>query len=110
MIVTITNTSGATINDLQTLTGGVGVSALNAVGGQRNNPLPYPFGHIGALANAATSVLPMHPADWRRKRVPSMAMQPSTQWNQMVQANTVTIAVAAEPGRTDSEELYMNAV
>jgi hypothetical protein len=56
MLVTVTNTSGGTINNL--ITGGSGVSS-DAVGGSKNTPLPYPFGHIGSLANGANKQLPM---------------------------------------------------
>lgn len=110
MLVTVTNTSGRTINKLDTLTGGVGVSALLAVGGAKKDPLPYPFGHIGELLAAGTKQLPMHPADWRYKSVPWLPMEPATEWNQLIQGGIVTLATAAEAARRDAEELFMNAV
>jgi hypothetical protein len=110
MIVTLTNTSGGDLNNLAAETGGVGVSALYAVGGARENPLPYPFGHVGTLANAATSVLAMHPADWRYKTSPSRAMFPHTQWNALIMDESVTLATAAETDFTEAEEEYIAAV
>ena len=103
MLVTVTNTSGGTINNL--ITGGSGLSS-DAVGGSKNKPLPYPFGHIGSLANGGTKQLPMHPADWHYKSVPWLPMEPATEWNQLVQAGVVTLTVADQAGVKDSEELY----
>jgi hypothetical protein len=103
MLVTVTNTSGGTINNL--ITGGSGVSS-DAVGGSKNTPLPYPFGHIGSLANGANKQLPMHPADWRYKSVPWLPMEPATEWNQLVQAGKVTMAFADQASVKDQEEAY----
>lgn len=112
MLTTVTNTSGGDINDLQTRTGAIpGPASLLAVGGQRNNPLPYPFGHIGTLADTASEQLPMHPRDWRYEAMQCKdGFEPSLQWQQLVQAGTVTLAYAAETNRTDEEELFVNAV
>ena len=104
MLVTVTNVSGVTLNALES--GGSGVSP-DAVGGNVKLPLPYPFGHIGALAAAGTKELPMHPADWSHKAVPSLPQAPSTLWNQMVQAKQVTLTVADQTGVMDSEEKYL---
>ena len=105
MLVTITNASSLTLNDLDVHDGGSG-----AIGGARKRPLPFPFGHIGALAASGTKQLPMHPSDWRYKGSISMPMEPKDEWNQLVQAGTVTIAVAAEADRRDSEELFIDAI
>lgn len=107
MLVTVTNVSGSTINNL--ITGGFGVSS-DAVGGSKNMPLPYPFGHIGALAASGTKQLPMHPSDWRHKYVPWTPQEPSTLWNQLVQAGIVTLTVAAQSGVRDSEEKFLDLV
>ena len=104
MLVTVTNVSGGTINT--PATGGSGVSA-DAVGGTISNPLPFPFGHIGPLANSASKQLPMHPGDWHHKSVPWLPQAPVTEWNTLVQAKKVTIAVADQAGVKDSEELYL---
>lgn len=103
MLVTVTNVSGATINNL--ITGGSGVSS-DAVGGSKNKPLPYPFGHIGSLANSASKQLPVHPADWRTKSVPWQTFEPATEWNQLVQAGIVTVASADQALTVDTEEKY----
>ena len=110
MLVTVKNVSGVTMNDLEAITGGTGPSAVNAVGGNRLRPLPYPFGHIGALTDTSTKQLPMHPADWTFKIVPSIPMQPREEWNNLVQAGKVTLTVVAQNGRRDQFELFMNVV
>lgn len=110
MLVTVKNVSGATINDLDAITGGVGVSAVNAVGGSRKVPLPFPFGHIGALANNASKQLPMHPHDWQYKFIPWVPMTPREEWNDLIQRKIVTFTIANQPGRKDVQELFMNMV
>lgn len=104
MLVTVTNTSGGTINT--PTTGGSGVSA-DAVGGTISNPLPFPFAHIGPLANSGTKQLPMHPGDWHHKSVPWLPQAPVTEWNLLVAAGKVTLAVADQSGVKDNEELYL---
>lgn len=112
MLVTVTNITntagnpyfpGVTINN--PITGGSGVSS-DAVGGSKNKPLPYPFAHIGPLAAAASKQLPMHPADWNYKPVPWLPQPPSVEWNQLVQAGIVSVAVADQTGVADNEEKY----
>jgi hypothetical protein len=93
------------MNDLDVHDGGSG-----ATGGARKYPLPYPFGHIGALAAAGTKQLPMHPSDWRYKSVPWVPFEPKDQWNGLVAAGKVTLAVAAEANRTDNEELFIDLI
>ena len=110
MLMTVTNTSGRTLNALDEITGGTGPASLLAVGGARKDPLPYPFGHIGSLANAAASVLPMHTRDWRYKSVPWLPQEPSIEWQQLVQAGTVTMAAATETDATDEEDIFVDAV
>jgi hypothetical protein len=110
MLMTITNTSGRTINTPDQITGGVGPAALLAEGGNVTDPLPYPFGHIGPLADSATKQLPMHNRDWRYKGVPWQPMEPSKEWQQLVQAGVVTMTVATETANRDEEEIYIDAV
>ena len=55
----------------------------------------------------STKQLPMHPADWHRKSVPWVPQDPATEWNQLVQAGKVTLAVADQAGVRDSEEKYL---
>jgi hypothetical protein len=103
MLVTVTNTSGVTINN--PITGGFGVSP-DAVGGSKSFPLPYPFGHLPPMLNGASKQLPMHPADWHRKSVPWLPQSPATEWNQLVQAGVVTMATALQSGVRDQEEKF----
>ena len=107
MLVTVTNTSGFDMNDLDTYTSGSGTATVVAKGGQRKNPLPYPFGHIGKLANAGTKQLPMHPRDWRYKSVPWISMEPGEEWNNLVTAGKVTLTFASQATRNDQEELFL---
>jgi len=109
VLMTITNTSGRDINVLEQMTGGSGPSALLATGGNVTDPLPYPFAHIGTLADTANSQLPMHNRDWRYQRSAYMP-EPSIEWQQLVQAGVVTMTVATETGNTDEEEIYIDAV
>lgn len=105
MLVTITNTSGRILNAADVHDGGSG-----AVGGERKDPLPYPFGHIGSLAIAGTRQLSMRGKDWRYKSVPWLAMEPSEEWNILVQRGDVTMAFAAEATVRDQEELSKNTL
>lgn len=113
MLVTVTNTAGRSIN-----VAAVGEDGVSLPGGNhpeeathRTDPLPYPFSHIGTLADTATKQLPMHPRDWRYSRSQMARGLPiSEKWNQLVQAGICTLTVAAQANRRDSEELYMNAV
>lgn len=110
MLMTVTNTSGRTINDLERYTGGFGPASLYAEGGNRIDPLPYPFAHIGPLADTASFELPMHNRDWRYRSVPWLTMEPSKEWQQLVQASVVTLAVAAETGDRDEEGIFVAAL
>jgi hypothetical protein len=110
VLVTIKNLTANPINALDAITGGSGVSALYATGGARKVPLPYPFGHIGALAAGASYTLPMHPADWRKPFIPWQPLEPRTEWQQLIQNGIVSFTVAAQPARRDAEELFINKV
>jgi hypothetical protein len=86
MLVTITNTSGAAINKLD--------SYADAVGGARTNPLPYPFSHIGELAAAASKQLPMSPADLFHK---VSFGEPFQAWNEiqtLIKRGVISAAIA----------------
>lgn len=109
MLVTVTNTSGAALNTLAVAEDGV------STGGSRENPLPYPFGHIGELADTVGVELPMHAADLRQGAGGAIAQMgrglPSRdQWNQLVQAGAVTFAVAAQTDATDVEDDFLGTV
>lgn len=113
MLTTVTNTSGVTINDLDAFTtdlGQGGPAVLTAKGGARKLGLPYPFGHIGALAASGTKQLPMHPSDWRFKSVPYESFEAGQDWQTLVQRGIVTLAFGSQTGRRDQEELFVTAV
>lgn len=111
MIATVTNTSGGDINDPAVAEDGVSLPGGNHPGDatHRNNPLPFPFAHIGTLANAGTSVLGMRVNDWLAGN-DEAALQPHVKWSMLVQAGTVTISQAAETGLQDPYEDYVGDV
>lgn len=109
MLMTVTNTSSTlSLNALDVLSGGVGVSALSATGGQRLRILPYPFGHA-VIAPSGTLQLAIHPRDWRKQNG-AVTLSPAEEWNQLVQSGMCTLSFAAETGRRDVEELFTTAV
>ena len=114
MLMTVTNTSGRTLNALDEITGGTGPASLLAVGGARKDPLPYPFGHIGALANSGTYVASMMQSDFRYKRVYWLTMEPKDELNRMVHEGQITLAFATQNAATgnlqDQEELAKNSL
>lgn len=108
MIVTVTNASSRTINALAEYTTlGTGPSKTTATGGARSVALPYPFGHVGEIAASGTKALPMHPRDWRYRNVPGQPYEAGEEWNQLVQRGYVTIAIGAQAGNMDQEELFV---
>lgn len=118
MLVTVTNLTSREINKPA-----VGEDGVSLPGGNhpqdathRTDPLPHPFGPFvgtldasGGAYDAVQKV--MHPRDWRYSRSQMARGLPvSEEWNQLVQAGTVSLTVAAQANRRDSEELFMNAV
>jgi len=115
LIVTLTNTSGVTLNaldsvDTTTFYSTPSVAGLQATGGGVVKPLPYPFDRIGSLANSATKVLSMHTADWLYKAVPWLPETPAMQWNVLVQKGWVTLGIAAESTSQDQFDAFVHAV
>jgi len=111
MIATLTNTSGATMNALDTLSiGAAGPAQLTATGGARKSPLPYPFNRNGSVANSGTLVLPVHHADLLHKEVPSLPHTPRTELNGLIQSGQITVAWAAQTPIRDVEEKFLNSV
>jgi len=112
MIATVTNTSGVTLNALDTFStdiGQGGPAVLTASGGARKYPLPYPFGHIGPLAPSGTKALPMHREDFSHKAVPYQPHDPRDEWITLIQRGRVTLAFAAQTAVRDPEELFLAA-
>ena len=107
MVVTVTNTSGGVINDAAVAEDGVSLPGGNhpEEASHRNNPLPFPFAHIGSLADTITSVFGMRPSDWDRQ-TRTEALAPSVKWSMLVQAGTVTMANAAEASLIDPSETF----
>lgn len=105
MIGTLTNTSGGTLNALDVHDGGSG-----AVGGQRKDPLPHPYGDIGSLADSGTSIRSIFQADYRYKRVPWLTFEARDELNMMVQAGKITLAVATDAQVRDVEELQKDTI
>jgi hypothetical protein len=108
MVTTVTNVSGASINVPE-----VGEDGVALPGGEhpseadhRSNPLPFPFSHIGTLANAATSILGTRPTDWLRQNV-AEALSPAVKWSLMVQASIVTMTNAVEATLRDPYETFL---
>lgn len=117
MLVTVTNTSGASINVPAVGEDGIAVGGGNypAETTHRTTPLPYPFAHVGTLANLGTIQRAMHPSDWRHGEggvgsQMARGLPSRVKWQQLVQAGKVTLTVAAQTGRRESEELFLNAV
>jgi hypothetical protein len=99
--VTVTNLQATAMNELDSLTGGVGVSALLAVGGARKDPLPHPFSHVEleATGGADASTLSVHQRDWRHKGFAGHnAMEAGEEWNMLVQAGKVSLSFASSDG------------
>ena len=112
MIATLENTSGRTINDYDVINNNYtdGPADLYAEGGNRTDPVPYPFSHIDPLADTDTIDLPMHPADFRRQHVMQSALEPAAEWQQLIQSGVATLAFAAEVGVVDAEEIAVGTV
>lgn len=109
MLITITNTSGGDLNAAAAITGGPDGApwSLNATGGSKELPLPFPFGHIGTLADAGTKQLPVHMRDWRKRSAAGASFEASALWQEMVQRGLVTMTMADETANTDKETLYI---
>lgn len=100
MQCTVTNTSGHAINTPDLLTEG-------AVGGALVDPLPYPFGHVGPIAAAGTSVQSVHPWDLYDDRA-RVGQTPHQKFQQLVQDGTITFAIAdPASGTVALDELFI---
>lgn len=93
-VTNITNTAGhplfpgVTINTPDT--GGSGVSP-DAVGGNKKYPLPYPCSHVGPIIAGASVVQVVHVEDMRRMSVPWLPLEPSREWQMLVQQGIVSV-------------------
>jgi hypothetical protein len=112
MLMTVTNTSGHILNDFDTYYGYSPTPLVNAVGGQRRDPLPYPFDWVvlQAAGPLVSKQLPIRPRDFTHKAVPWLPLRPGEEWNQMIQAGKVTYLLGAEAAFGDIDEAFFNAV
>jgi hypothetical protein len=120
MLVTVENQLAVAINVPAVAEDGVAVGGGNhpEETTHRTNPLPYPFAHVGELeanGGADSIQLPMHPSDWRygeggQRSQMARGLPVRVRWQQLVQAGTVTLAVAAQANRREEEELFLNLV
>lgn len=103
--VTVTNLQATAMNELDTLTGGSGTSALVATGGSRVDPLPHPFSHVVLEASGGddAATLAVHPRDWRHKGFAGHnPLEAGEEWNMLVNAGKVSLSFSAADG--DVEE------
>lgn len=112
--MTVTNLSAAfAINTPDYYQGYTGGPTVNALGGNKKYPLPFPFSHVELAASGAKQ-LPVHPSDFMKGGGGPVSLfstlSPAHEWNQVVQSGLVSVAFAAETGRRDIEELFTNAV
>ena len=105
MLVTVTNTSASlALNRLAVAEDGI------ATGGQRLDVLPYPFGHV-IIAASGNLQLPVQPIDFHDAQTQMRRGSPTRErWNRLAQSGRATVAIAAQTGRRDVQELYITAV
>jgi len=116
MILTLTNNTTKTFNKVQVHDGG-----SLATGGQRENPLPYPFNWVAPLVPLGTAAFPIHEADFRHKDVPWQTFEARDMWNTVLAANSIPTAnlaavLTAESmtvpatGLFETEELLISSI
>lgn len=105
MDMTVTNLLTVAINT--PAVGGSGVSP-DAVGGTKKYALPYPFSSAGPIAPGATLTLPVHVEDFRYKSVPWLPLEPSREWQMLIQAKVVSVSFAGG-GNNVEDNVVTNA-
>lgn len=117
MLMQVTNLKAVQLNYLDYYFGYPGVPPVtNAVGGNRVNPVPFPFDWYIFPANGVTGYNPtfsVHPSDWGMSHPNFGPLRNGEMWNQLVQAGTVSIAFSAETtvsGVGDQTERFFAAV
>ena len=112
LLMTVTNLLTVPINC--PIVGGSGLSP-DAKGGSKFKPLPYPFSHvilgatgggstIDGIAYPAAKALPIHMEDFRHMSVPWLPMEPSREWQILIQEGTVTVAFSHDAVITANAE------
>ena len=92
-VATVTNSSGLVLNALQS--GGYGISP-DAVGGNVERPVPFPFGSNGSYAVGASKTLAVRERDLSVRPQAQQPMLPADELNNYVQRGWLTISFAAE--------------
>lgn len=112
--MTVTNQKAYTLNALDVYQGDLTSPTVNATGGARKRPLPYPFEHIVLGPNGAmvppldNKMLPVCPRDFRKAPIHEhTTLQHGEEWNQLVQNGTVTVAFGAQAGVRDVEHVLI---
>lgn len=110
-LMTVTNQKSYSLNNLDVYQGDPTSPTVNATGGARKYPLPFPFDWVVLGPNgggADARQLPVNPRDFRKaschEHVP---LQHGEEWNQLVQDGTVTVAFAAQTDIRDVEHVLI---
>jgi hypothetical protein len=110
-MMTVTNQKAYTLNDLDVYQGDPTTPTVNATGGARKRPLPYPFEHVVLGPNGGGSdakTLPVCPRDFRKAPIHEhVPLQHGEEWNQLVQGGIVTVVFGAQAGVRDVEHVLI---
>ncbi len=114
MLVEVTNNdTEITLNAVDTYTAGTvattGVATLTATGGNRTNPLPYPFSHAVILPTESLE-LPMNVRDWRYIPITGLGQEPGEKWNALVQSGLVSLSFSSQSDTVDPESLAVDTI
>jgi len=105
-VTNITNTTKAAGFAINTPDVGGGGLSPDAQGGNVLYKLPYPFSHIGALAAGAAKTLPVHVEDMRFKSVPWLPLEPSREWQMLIQAGIVSVSFSAGGNNVEDDAAH----
>lgn len=110
-LMTVANQKAYALNDLDVYQGDPTSPTVNATGGGRKHPLPYPFEHVVLAANGSPGdslQLPICPRDFRKaSRHEHGPLQHGEEWNQLVQDGTVAVTFAVQAGIRDVEHVLI---
>jgi hypothetical protein len=115
MNMQVTNLLAVQLNYLDYYLGYPGVPGVTAaVGGNRVNPVPYPFDWYVFPANGTTGynpTFPSHLGDLIWQKTPTFSPhKPYEAWNQLIQAGTVSVTVTTETGTREFFDYYDHLV
>jgi hypothetical protein len=99
MLITVTNTSGVTINTPKIVDG--------ATGGMVTKPLPRPFSWIGPLAAAGTKQLVMGLSDLSAREYQTAGFTAREEFETMVKAGEITLTIADQAGAPSLDEKFV---